>query len=112
MEDEELTQLKTLYDELWHDAKTMIKDMNRSIYMYLFSGFITLVLSVIMIGTAISDWNKILLGNASTLTYFYAIVETPGSVAYVIFGITLLHWYRKLKNRYSRLIRMGKTLED
>ena len=112
MEDEELTQLKTLYDELWHDARTMIKDMNRSIYMYLFSGFITLAFSAIMIGTAISDWNKIVLGNASTLTYFYAIVETPGSVMMVIFGVSLLYWYYKLKNRYSRLIRMGKTLED
>ena len=112
MEDEELTQLKTLYDELWHDARTMIKDMNRSIYMYLFSGFITLAFSAIMIGTAISDWNKIVLGNASTLTYFYAIVETPGSVLMVIFGVSLLYWYYKLKNRYSRLIRMGKTLED
>lgn len=112
MEDEELTQLKTLYDELWHDAKTMIKDMNRSIYMYFFSGFITLAFSVIMIGTAISDWNKIVLGNASTLTYFYAIVETSGSVMMAIFGVSLLYWYYKLKNRYSRLIRMGKTLED
>ena len=31
MEDEELTQLKILYDELWHDARSMIKDMTRSI---------------------------------------------------------------------------------
>ena len=30
MEDEKLAELKTVYDELWSDAKTMIKDMNRS----------------------------------------------------------------------------------
>ncbi|MDH5439993.1 MAG: hypothetical protein OEZ48_07330 [Candidatus Bathyarchaeota archaeon] len=109
-EDKELPQLKALYDELWSDARTMIKDMNRSILMYLFAGFLTLVLSAIMIGTAISDWNKILLGNASTLTYFYAIVETPGSVLYVILGVTFLYWYKKLKKRYSRLIQMEKTI--
>jgi len=112
MEDEELAQLKTVYDELWSDARTMIKDMKKSIYLYLFTGFITLVFSVIMIGTAISDWNKILLGGASTLTYFYAIVETPGAVFYVAFGVALLYWYNKLRKRYARMILLEKALED
>ena len=109
---EELPQLKALYDELWSDARTMIKDMKKSIFVYLFAGFITLVFSTIMIGTAISDWSKILAGGASALTYFYAMVETPGAVFYVAFGVLLLHWYNKLKNRYSRLIKMEKELED
>ena len=111
-EDKELPQLKALYDELWSNARTMIKDMRKSIFMYLFTGIITLAFSAIMIGTAISDWNKILSGSASTLTYFYAIVETPGAVVYVAFGVVLLYWYNKLKNRYSRLIKMEKELED
>jgi hypothetical protein len=111
-EDKELPQLKALYDELWSDARTMIKDMKRSIFVYLFTGFITLVFSAIIIGTAISDWGKILSGGASTLTYFYAVVETPGAVFYVAFGILLLYWHNKLKNRYSRLIRIEKELED
>ena len=79
-EENELPELKTLYDELWSDARTMIKDMKRSIYIYLFAGFITLVFSVIMIGTAISDWNKILSGNVSTFTYLYAIAGTLGVI--------------------------------
>ncbi len=112
MEDEELAQLKTVYDELWSDARTMIKDMKKSIYLYLFTGFITLVFSVIMIGTAISDWNKILLGDASTLTYFYAIVGTLGAVFYVAFGVVLLYWHNKLKSRYAKLIQLEKALED
>ena len=112
MEDEELAQLKTVYDELWSDARTMIKDMKRSIYVYLFTGFVTLAFSVIMIGTAISDWNKIISGGASTLTYFYAIVETPGAVFYVAFGVALLYWFNKLRKRYERLILLEKTLED
>ncbi len=112
MENEDLTQLKMVYDELWSDARTMIKDMKRSIFLYLFAGFITLAFSAIMIGTAISDWNKILVGNASALTYFYAIVETPGAVFYVIIGVLLLYWYNKLKTRYARLVRLEKTVEE
>ena len=111
-EDKELPELKALYDELWSDGRTMIKDMNRSIYVYLFTGFITLVFSVIIIGTAISDWNKILSGSATSLTYFYVIMEIPGAVFYVAFGVFLLYWYIKLKNRYSRLIRLERTIKD
>jgi len=110
--DKELPELKALYDELWTNARTMIKDMKKSIFVYLFAGFIILVFSAIMIGTAISDWNKILSGSASTLTYFYAIVETPGAVFYVAFGVALLYWYNKLKSRYARLIQLEKTIED
>ena len=54
-EDKELPQLKALYDELWNDARTIIKDMNKSIYIYLFAGFLSLVFSVIMIGSGISN---------------------------------------------------------
>lgn len=111
-EDKELPELKALYDELWSNARTMIEDMRKSIFVYLFTGFITLAFSAIMIGTAISDWNKILSGGASTLTYFYAMVETPGAVFYVAFGVFLLYWYKKLRNRYARLIRLEKTIED
>jgi hypothetical protein len=111
-EDKELPELKALYDELWSDGRTMIKDMNRSIYVYLFAGFITLVFSVIIIGTAISDWNKILSGSATNLTYFYAIMEIPGAVFYVAFDVFLLYWYIKLKNRYSQLIKLERTIKE
>ena len=109
-ENKELPQLKALYDELWSDARTMIKDMNKSIFVYLFAGFLSLVFSTIMIGSGISNWNKIFSGDASTLTYVYVVAETFGSFAYIIFGIILLHWYRKLKGRYSKLIKMEKSL--
>jgi hypothetical protein len=111
-EDKELLELKALYDELWSDARTMIKDMKKSIFVYLFTSFITLAFSAIMIGTAISDWNKILSGGASTLTYLYAIAGTLGAMLYVPFGVALLYWHNKLKNRYSKLIKIEKELED
>ena len=111
-EDKELPELKELYDEMWNDGRTLIKDMNRSIYVYLFAGFITLVFSVIIIGTAISDWNKILTGTTTEFTYFYAMMEIPGAVLYVAFGIFFIYWYTKLKNRYSKLIKLERTIKD
>jgi hypothetical protein len=110
--DEELPELKAVYDELWSDARTMIKDMKRSISIYSFAGFITLVFSAIMIGTAISDWNKILSGNIGPFTYLYAIAGTFGSVIYPAFGVLLLYWHNKLKNRYARLLQLEKTIRD
>jgi hypothetical protein len=109
-EDKELLQLKALYDELWSDARSMIKDMNKSVFVYLFAGFLSLVFSTIMIGSGIANWNKIFSGDAVTLTYVYVIAETFGSVIYVIFGITLLYWYRKLRGRYSKLIEMVSSV--
>ncbi len=109
-EDKELLQLKALYDELWSDARSMIKDMNKSVFVYLFAGFLSLVFSTIIIGSGIANWNKIFSGDVETLTYVYVIAETFGSVIYIIFGITLLCWYRKLRGRYSKLIEMEKNL--
>jgi len=110
--DEELPELKAVYDELWSDARTMIKDMKKSIYLYSFTGFITLVFSAIMIGTTISDWNKILTGNIGTFTYLYAVAGTLGSIIYPVFGVLFLYWHDKLKNRYARLIQLEKTIRD
>jgi len=45
MEDETLAQLKTVYNELWRDAKTMIKDMNRNIKMVSLFGLAMFVIA-------------------------------------------------------------------
>ena len=111
-EDKELAQLKVLYDELWTDAKSMIKDMNRSISIYFFAGLIALAFSIVIFGIAVSDLTKILSNGASSLTYFYVIFEVPGATLMIIFGVTLLYWYRKLKKRYSKLIEMEKKIDD
>ena len=109
-ENKELPQLKALYDELWTDARTIIKDMNKSIAVYLFAGLFSLIFSVLLIGSGVSNWSKIFSGDASTLTYVYAVAEAFGSVAYVVYGIILLRGYRKLRGRYSRLVKMEKSL--
>jgi len=53
MEDEKLTQLKTLYDELWSDAKIMIKDMNQSITTVFLFGVTILIIAPLEMGTIV-----------------------------------------------------------
>ena len=110
--DKELPELREIYDELWSDARTMIKDMKTSINLYLFVGLMALFLSIMMIGTAISNWNEIMMGSASMLTYIYVVAEILGAVIYVVFGIALLYYHNKLKKRYAKLMRLEKPIGD
>ena len=112
MEDEELAQLKTVYDELWSDAKNMIKDMNRSITLVFLFGVVMLAFCPIELGTVIEMYSKITLGTARALDYFYLVATSFGSVISVVAGVAMLRWYNKLKNRYAKLIQLEKTLED
>ena len=112
MENEELAQLKTVYDELWSDAKTMIKDMNRGITMVFLFGVMMFVIFPLTIGTIIEMYSRIALGSARALDYFYLVATAFGSVVSVVAGIMMLRWYYKLKNRYAKLIQLEKTIED
>ena len=112
MEDEKLTQLKTLYDELWLDAKTMIRDMNRSITMVFLFGVVMFAVFVIEIGTVIEMYSKIAAGSTRALDYFYLVATGVGSVIMVIAGVMMLRWYNTLRKRYARLIQLEKTIED
>ena len=110
-EEKELKQLKTLYDELWEDAKTMIKDMNRSISVYFWTGLTILFLSIPVFANAMQIMQNILGGSTKAFDYFYLSAQLVSAVVLVLFGATLLHWYNKLKNRYSRLVQMEKNIE-
>ena len=112
MEDEQLTQLKTLYDELWLDAKTMIRDMNRSITMVFLFGVVMFAVFVIEIGTVIEMYSKIAAGSTRALDYFYLAATGFGSIIMVIAGVMMLRWYNTLRKRYARLIQLEKTIED
>ena len=111
VEDKELAQLRTLYDELWEDARTMIKDMSRSISVYFWSGLVIVFLSITVFGNAMQSLQNVLGGSTGALDYFYLGVRLFSTVVLVLFGATLLREYHKLKNRYSRLVQMGKTIE-
>jgi hypothetical protein len=113
MEDEEkeLKQLKTLYDELWEDARTMIRDMNRSISVYFWTGLTIVFLSIPVFANAMRSLQNVLRGSTGVFDYFYLGVHLFSTVVLALFGASLLRWYDKLKNRYSRLVQIEKTFE-
>jgi hypothetical protein len=111
-EHKELITLKSLYDELWSDARTMVKDMRRSISLYLYSAMVTFTVAAVTITYAFVYVMNVILGNANLLNYLGAVGETAASVVIVAFGVALIRWYRKLRKKYSRLIQIEKELED
>lgn len=108
----DIGELKTLYDELWQDARTLVKDMNRSIWVYLFGGIMTLLMAFISVVTTLSNILLVLGGEARTLEYIYAAGGLIGTLVMAYVGIYLLVWYFRLKKRYSRLLEMEKKLGD
>jgi len=112
MENNELAQLKTVYDELWRDAKTMIKDMNSGITMVFLFGLVMFAIFPMNLGTVLEMYSKIPSGTARALDYFYLVVTAFGSVVTLIAGIGMIRWYYKLKNRYAKLIQLERNIED
>lgn len=114
MEDDnkQLSELKTIYDELWSDAKTLFKDMKKSIVIYLYAGFVTLIVAVSAIVNAIPYFLLILLGKGNLFDWSFVIIEIVAAVVVVSFAAKLLMWYKGLKRRYARLIHMEKSLGD
>jgi len=109
---EELTPLKNLYDELWRDARTMIKDMNRSIKSVFLLGFFMLWGAFMQLLSAHQVYMKILGGSTRWLDYFYLYAISFGVVVMIAGGIWTLRSYNELKKRYARLSELEKTLED
>jgi hypothetical protein len=111
MGDEELAQLKTVYDELWSDARTMVKDMNRSIRSVYLSGFFMLLMACMQALSAHQVYMKIIEGSTRWLDQFYLYAISLGVIVMAIGGIYTLRTYNELKNRYARLAELEKTLE-
>jgi hypothetical protein len=112
MSDNDLSNLKEVYNELWNDAKNLVKDMTGSISLYTYSSFLLLVLNlypiyqiflwvVVIPRTFLNDW---IIFNI--FSYFFVI----GILTF--FGLKLLKTYLKLKKRYSRLWKMRLELDD
>lgn len=111
-EEEEIPQLRALYDELWNDAKTMIRDMREGISMYRFSAFLILVFSFVSAWAALGGSFAILAGSTDFIDYFNAFFGVFATVLFVLFGLRLVRWYYKLKERYAKLLQIEKTIED
>jgi len=112
MENDEISNLKIVYDELWQNAITMIKDMNKSISTVFLFGLMMLVLAPIELGTAVEMYSKINAGSSRWLDYLYLAGGTLGTIITFIAGISMIRWYYQLKNRYANLIELEKTLEE
>ncbi len=112
MEEDELIQLKTVYDELWQDAKTMIKDVTRSIKAVFFVGYMMLVIAFLQFFSAHQIYMKIVEGSTRMLDYFYLITISVGVVILIVGGIWSIRGYYKLKNRYKRIIQLEKKIGD
>jgi hypothetical protein len=107
-DEEGLDDLRSLYDDLWKDARTLAVDMNRSIQMYLLAGLLMLVFGIIILSYAAVSLQRIYTGSAGATDYAAAIGETIGGVLMVIVGPVLIRWYYRLKSRYARLSSIEK----
>ena len=112
MENDEISTLKTVYDELWQNARAMIKDMNNSISTVFLFGLTMLMLAPMELGTAVEMYIKINTGSSRWLDYLYLAGGTIGTIVALIGGINMIRWHYQLKNRYSNLLELEKTLEE
>lgn len=111
-EEEEIPQLRAIYDELWHDAKTLIRDMSDSISMYKFSGILLILLSMMTIPTVMDNTLEILTGSIDLLNYLTLFFGVFTMGFFILIGWRLLRWYYRLKERYAKLLQMEKEIED
>lgn len=108
----ELTPLKKVYDELWRDARTMIKDMHASIRIVFFFGWMLFVVAILQLLSAHQSYMRIVEGSTRGLDYFYLVFMVGNAVFLIIAGVGMIYYYKMLKNRYARVIQLEKTLED
>lgn len=111
-ESKELPELKILYDELWSDAKTLFRDMSRSISIYLYAGVLTVIVAVFAFTTAYSMFSALSSNTSNIFLWSFGIVEITCAVVAVAFGGLLLSWYRRLRKKYWKLIEMEENLRD
>lgn len=110
--EEEIPKLRELYDELWHDAKTMIRDMKEGISMYKFSGIFICLYAYFAFWITLTGSLKIIAGGADLTSYFNAFFGAFAIVFFALFGLRLIRFYYKLKERYAKLLEMEKKIED
>jgi hypothetical protein len=108
----ELAELKEVYDELWSDATTLAKDMRRSISIYWYAGFLTLVLSLILAVNFIANLLIVLSGAAPFMAWYNFVMGAIGTALTLGYGAKLIQWYRQFSRKYSKLIALEKKLEE
>ncbi|MDH5390017.1 MAG: hypothetical protein OEX10_02560 [Candidatus Bathyarchaeota archaeon] len=113
MEDtEEISKLNEVYEELWKDAKTLIKDMKDGILMYRFSSILIFLMAVLTFSLFINYFSRILAGSTALWDIFNVGTEIFAIFFFIILGYRLFRFYNKLKDRYAKLLELEKDLED
>ena len=110
--EEEIPKLRELYDELWHDAKTLIHDMKEGISMYKFSGILICLFAYAPCLSSLMGFLKIIAGEADVINYFNAFFGAFATLFFVLIGVRLIRFYYRLKERYAKLLEMEKRIED
>lgn len=105
-DDKKLADLKTIYDELLLDAKTLIIDMKKSVNIYLYAGLVTLMVAFTSLMSSAPYFVAIIIGTGNVLSWILVIFEITSATVVIAFGARLIIWYRKLKKRYAKLIEM------
>jgi hypothetical protein len=104
MEDKNnISELKAVYDELWADAISLAKDMKSSIAVIWYAGYITVMLAVIILGTAIPPILQVVLGNNDPLNIFEAFFGPFATVILLWFSRKFFKLHKKLRVKYSKL---------
>ncbi len=113
MDEEKLPELKTLYDELWGDARTLVRDMNRNIRAVLLYGVLCFFTALFELSVVTNNYDKMVAGTAKwPLDYIYLGGGAVGVVAFIAIGVAMLIWHNNLRRRYKRLIEIEKKLGD
>jgi hypothetical protein len=86
--------------------------MTASIKMVFFLGWMMFVIVIIELVNAHQMYVRIVEGSTRGLDYFYLIIMLGSALFLIAAGILMIRYYNTLKNRYARLIQLGKTLED
>lgn len=111
-DNEELPKLKEIYDELWSDAKTLAKDLSKSISIYVYASYLTWTVSFVIVLSFIANFVAVLAGSGGVWEWFNLVMGATGTIVTIVYGAKLFQWYRQLKRRYSKLIKLEKELEE
>ncbi len=112
-EDNEMSSLKDLYDELWSNAEILIQDMAGSLSFVKYSSFLLLALNAPPIYYLYVYFFEIPKHFLSEWGMMFNIVSYLSAIVILTFsGLKLLKTYLKLRNRFSKLMKMRLELED
>ena len=108
-EDTEVLELKAIYDDLWADAKTLVKDMKKSIYIYDYAALLTFAVALITFLNASPYYATLIAGQASIITIAVIAINITAVAFEILFGAILLKWFKRMQRKYARLIELENS---